>query len=270
MAKLVEILARELEEWPEQYALIIQDDCGSLHGYLSLSKDDMDQEGLPYDPVEIAWDGASVEVTRAEWQAAVDALKKAGVIGWWHPLANNEHNKAFPAVTSTWVQCRDLGDGYEGRKEDGSEYHVLTKYWRWEPVSKKNVEWDGVGLPPVGMVCEWAGCTYAPEDPKEPDLHVGDRVKIIAHFKDVDFDLAAFTFNPQVHNPSRGSAWVNQGASGCFRPIRTPEQIAAEERELGITEIARAMMIGLVVAGSGDFERATKLYDAGYRKQEPK
>lgn len=130
---------------------------------------------------------------------------------------------------------------------------------------EKVVEWNGEGLPPVGAVCEWAGCTFAPEDPKEPDLRIGDQVTIIAHFKDGEFDLAAFTFNPQIHNPSRGTAWVNQGAHGCFRPIRTPEQIASEKREADILEILHATGLR---KRDGGMEVAAAIYRAGYRKFE--
>lgn len=127
--------------------------------------------------------------------------------------------------------------------------------------------WNGEGLPPVGTVCEWAGCTFAPEDPQEPDLHIGDQVKIIAHFKDGELNLAAFTFNPQIHNPDRGTAWVNQGAHGCFRPIRTPEQIAAEERESSIQQMIddTNVLTGIM---SDRRIMAGQLYDAGYRKFE--
>ncbi|MEW5700285.1 hypothetical protein [Pseudomonas synxantha] len=128
--------------------------------------------------------------------------------------------------------------------------------------------WDGEGLPPVGMVCEWAGCTFAPEDPREPDLHIGDHITIIAHFKDGEFDLAAFTFNPRIHNHDRGTAWVNQGAHGCFRPIRTPEQIAADEREAGVEGIRRAVSKSPNCKAHGlEWDIACAIYDAGYRKQ---
>lgn len=138
--------------------------------------------------------------------------------------------------------------------------------------AKKIAAWNGEGLPPVGAVCVWDGCTFAAEDPKEPDLHVGDQVKIIAHFKDGDFDLAAFTFNPRIHNPDRGTAWVNQGAHGCFRPIRTPEQIEAEERENAACELYRTINWH---GGVPEWKNQTadrrndyfKAIDAGYRKE---
>lgn len=231
MAKLVEILARELKEWPGLAVVAVQDGdkrqtikfAGSRHtqlgrGLINPEKDRIWQADrwdigicCDFDCAYLAEDHATAIVTRAEWQAAVDAL--------YPPLAIKE-------------------------------------------------EWDGAGLPPAGTVCEWAGYTYAPEDPREPDLHVGDSVEIIAHFKDGDFDLAAFIFNPKKHNPVRGMAWVNQGGPGCFRPIRTPEQIAAEDRDLAIAEmVATAKM----ATGFGqNVADHAALYDAGYRKQEPK
>ncbi|MGK7130894.1 hypothetical protein [Pseudomonas aeruginosa] len=130
------------------------------------------------------------------------------------------------------------------------------------------VEWDGQGLPPVGTVCEFAGGTHSTEDPFDKDLREGDHVTIIAHFKDGDLDLAAFTFNPQVRNHDRGTACVEQGAYGCFRPLRTPEQIAAEEREKAALEMA-ALMSGHEDRSKDCFKVLGEiLYDAGYRRQE--
>jgi hypothetical protein len=164
--------------------------------------------------------------------------------------------------------------------ESGSVFFAYSKNFGWTKWAGENKEsllsrfrytsrtWTGEGLPPVGTVCEWAGCTFAPEDPKEPDLHIGDQVTIIAHFKDGEFDLAAFTFNPQIHNPDRGTAWVSQGSHGCFRTIRTPEQIEAEERKEFIENLAAEL------GGHWSEEAklphrsmATYLYYAGYRKQ---
>ncbi|HHM9406000.1 TPA: hypothetical protein ACRNDO_002601 [Pseudomonas aeruginosa] len=126
--------------------------------------------------------------------------------------------------------------------------------------------WDGQGLPPVGTVCEFAGGMSSPEDPFDKDLREGDRVTIIAHFKDGDLDLAAFTFNPQVRNPDRGAACVEQGAYGCFRPLSTPEQIAAEERRKSILHLAN-----LLIDSRGhcnEYSQAKAIFDAGYRRQE--
>lgn len=99
-------------------------------------------------------------------------------------------------------------------------------------MDKQDIQhWSGEGLPPVGTVCEFAGGTYCVEDPFDKDLRVGAEVTIIAHIFVGDLELAAFTFNPGLVNPDRGTVSVEQGAYGCFRPIRTPEQIEAERRE---------------------------------------
>ncbi|WP_236233653.1 hypothetical protein [Pseudomonas tohonis] len=120
--------------------------------------------------------------------------------------------------------------------------------------------WTGSGLPPVGAVCEFAGGAECADDPFDKDLKVGMQVKIIAHFKDGELLLAAFTFDPC--NPNRGKATVEQGAQGCFRPIRTPEQIAEEERKAAIAEINEVLGFGPA------HDAGERLYLAGYRKQE--
>lgn len=113
-------------------------------------------------------------------------------------------------------------------------------------------EWDGEGLPPVGTVCEFNGGESVPEDPWDPDLQVGDQVEIIAHFDGGNGDiLAAFTFHTM--NINRGAVAVEQGRWGCFRPIRTPEQIATEQ---ALREIEQLYAEGGPAA----------VYDAGYRK----
>lgn len=104
--------------------------------------------------------------------------------------------------------------------------------------------WNGEGIPPVGIDCEymkrggaeWFYCT------------------VIAHH-----DGGAVV---AVHEDDLSYSYWND--SGHFRPIRTPEQIAAEDREKAVEE-----MHDLV----GDIEKIPTwtdalraLYDAGYRK----
>ncbi|MNP80660.1 hypothetical protein D3C76_1788220 [compost metagenome] len=64
---------------------------------------------------------------------------------------------------------------------------------------------------------------------------------------------------------------VEQGNFGCFRPIRTPEQIAEEEREKAITQILHVMLGHDQASIHEDTVQALcakRIYDAGYRKQE--
>ena len=202
--KLVDILARELKVWPEP-----KDPLNGGKDYCCQSDETTEVYfGFRRDSVRLskrAENTIGVNVTRAEWQAAVDALN-----------------------------------------------------------APKVVEWAKGSLPPIGSVVEWDGCTFAPEEPQEKDLRIGDQVTIIAHLKDGDFEMAAFTFNPKIHNPDRGSIWVNQGAYGCFRPIRTAEQVAAEEREKEIADMMEVTSDGITCMDRDD---ALALYKAGYRKQ---
>lgn len=100
------------------------------------------------------------------------------------------------------------------------------------------VSWSGEGLPPVGTVCEWL----------QGSSHQWERIEILA-YNGLD-------------------AWIRQesgrglivGNIANLRPLRTPEQIAADERENAIS-----LMIADSDGCLGPSE-ASKLYDVGYRK----
>ena len=127
--KLVDILARELKVWPEGCSHIVQDhdgECWPSTGEIESSKIFYDKEwstdtdGEVEFYLEIASDFGSAKVTRAEWQAAVDALNADKCE---HSYANN-------------IGCPECG----------------------ELNAPKVVEWDGVGRPPIGMAsCEYLG-----------------------------------------------------------------------------------------------------------------
>lgn len=96
--------------------------------------------------------------------------------------------------------------------------------------------WDGQGLPPVGTNCEyrssdgWLQC--------EVVAHRNNAAVVLGHLYEADFV------------PRQD-----------LRPIRTPEQIAAEEREKAIEEMCFAEETLTV-------KQAKALYEAGYRRQE--
>ena len=170
------------------------------------------------------------------------------------------------------TQYIEAGCGNKGfRKYEKGQWWFFEGFWRvvdWKmgdltPVSSHPdyvapvAPWNGEGLPPVGTVCEFAG--FNPEETLPSDPMIGDHVTVIAHFKSGSIDVAAFTFSAP---PEFEYLQVAQGAYGCFRAIRTPEQIAAEEREAGIAEIRQI----LTSSAKGSIESA--IWDAGYRKQE--
>jgi len=163
---------------------------------------------------------------------------------------------------SAWYKVAD--DQILAYTEDGSMWRDATDSCVFPKVSSLSArpeQWSGEGLPPVGTVCEFAG--FNPEETLPSDPMVGDRVTVIAHFKSGSIDVAAFTF---LAPPEFEYLQVAQGAYGCFRPIRTPEQIAAEERSKSIAEIIK--LVGWEYGVVGSDEAAARIYDAGYRKQE--
>ncbi|MEE5149065.1 hypothetical protein V2J91_23505 [Pseudomonas alliivorans] len=112
----------------------------------------------------------------------------------------------------------------------------------------KPAPWNGEGLPPAGTVCEFSrkGCGNWG---RVEILYVG---KQRIFFRDRDGDELS---------RSRGDSE--------FRPIRTAEQIAEDEREAGIREIATLMAVGggFKEPCAYDLRDAAAVWDAGYRKQ---
>ena len=118
--------------------------------------------------------------------------------------------------------------------------------WWGSAVGRPIPQWNGTGLPPVGTVCEvdhegaWYETTIVGYDPED--------------------GAVIFKTHERCEAPYDGyttPAW--------FRPIRTPEQIAAEEREAAIDEMWRVYWQPDVHTAK---EALGLLYDAGYRKQE--
>ncbi|MFG8224647.1 hypothetical protein ACEOQ5_28140 [Pseudomonas aeruginosa] len=99
--------------------------------------------------------------------------------------------------------------------------------------------WDGQGLPPVGAKCLTDRNDFRRE------------VTILCHGK-----TRTFVFDHVIQNEI-----CLLLKDRVFLPIRTPEQIAAEEREKAIEEMCFAEETLTV-------KQAKALFDAGYRRQE--
>ncbi|EPM0008979.1 hypothetical protein N1H70_000052 [Pseudomonas aeruginosa] len=104
--------------------------------------------------------------------------------------------------------------------------------------------WDGQGLPPVGITCEsWRS-------------GVRRIVKILGHGDEYIF----------VREDDGRENLLSIGDGREFRPRRTPEQIAAEERRKSILHLAN-----LLIDSRGqcnEYSQAEAIFDAGYRRQE--
>lgn len=149
-----------------------------------------------------------------------------------------------------------LGDGIE------AAYLAIHGHDDW--VRAGPPAWTGEGLPPVGTVCEFAG--FNPEEKTFNDPAVGDKVTVIAHYLSGCIQVAAFTYNCASNF---GSLNVAQGAYGCFRPIRTPEQIASYKRisEIHALSDELAGYEGIDGVRARHHNMALYLVDQGYRKQ---
>lgn len=207
--KLVDILARELKDWPESFGFYCVAGGGpevSWGAWFNERMPERRDDGW-YDVgcVEL-WlskepsDHLVSVVTRAEWQAAVDALN-----------------------------------------------------------APKVVEWDGVGNPPVGVDIE---CTF-------DSWGYWRKGRVLYYGKQMIF------MEQDGESPDGRKFEGSMNPDGIkFRPVRTAEQVAAEERDAKAKELyltinwndAGSTWDSLAASRKADYLKAI---DAGYRK-EPK
>lgn len=152
------------------------------------------------------------------------------------------------------------------KNHNGKDWEYLSRDGNWimygpipdsemTDLIERPYEWAGEGLPPVGTVCEFNTMAVTDEEwHKLLPLREDIQVTVIAHCTQPSgTQTAVFTFN------CTGGLQVEMGVAELFKPIRTPEQIAAEERDKAVREMQ----------GLGGIQRqsAEWIYDAGYRKQ---
>lgn len=139
----------------------------------------------------------------------------------------------------TYVDGRQRGGVFYFDSDEGFGLHEIRE------VVARPSPWNGTGLPPVGTVCE-------------VNLYGWRRCEVFAHKVEGDKDPdILFSYTRDDGEPAWN--WVRYPSR--FRPIRTPEQIAADEREKAVAD----MKLIWAKAGSHRFHA---IYDAGYRKVE--
>lgn len=116
--------------------------------------------------------------------------------------------------------------------------------------------WDGQGLPPVGTVCEYR-CNDSCEPNDWTAVHV---LAHAAHGSDTAMLLA------EDNNGEPGTMYGRIWVPGTCRPLRTPEQIAAEERRNSILHLANILIDSR--GQCNEYSQAEAIFDAGYRRQE--
>jgi hypothetical protein len=152
----------------------------------------------------------------------------------WLEGTNEEHRKH-----SGWY--RRSGQVFEGAH--GGQWRAVREgQFFTVHENSDSSPWTGEDLPPVGLPVEWQDGLDA----------AWQLVTVLAYHDD----------HAWMCLPGRAPFTVGNPAN--FRPIRTPEQIAAEERDNAVTEMQKAIAVAPVVKPHDSFLYA--LYDAGYRK----
>jgi hypothetical protein len=142
------------------------------------------------------------------------------------------------------------GEFYSCYADKGLEHIPEFPEWRKSRLVPRpsKASWTGEGRPPVGTLCE-------AEIYDGKGMLVWREARVIHHHPRHEGSAAI------AHGDEELLAWTSS-----FRPIRTPEQIATEEREAAIKE----MLSVCPYPGSHDGVArlyAEALYDANYRKQ---
>lgn len=146
---------------------------------------------------------------------------------------------------------RELSDRYineYGRYYLKSDAQVFTVHER------PSLVWNGEGLPPVGLRCEAAIPHTSGPDSERSFIWIEGSV--IAYYEIKGKTYAWFAEDDGFYPPN-----VLE-----FRPIRTPEQIAADEREAVVTYM-QCIIGGIFDKESiaSPHEISEKLYEAGLR-----
>ena len=133
--------------------------------------------------------------------------------------------------------------------DDQWDYSPCVDDERVSQMIQRPAEWSGTGLPPVGTVCEG-------RSRKDKFGEVWGEVIVLAHR--LRQAVVSFTDCERLQ-------WC---CEDDLRPIRTPEQIAAEEREKAIIYMVNCIRQASFIYDGRSQVIASALYDAGYRKVE--
>ncbi|MBA6427026.1 hypothetical protein [Pseudomonas aeruginosa] len=167
-----------------------------------------------------------------DWSKAPEGTTHYHIAEDINPWRKIEGTVAYEHYRGKWLRVNSFNEG------------CMPGYY--VPIPQES--WDGQGLPPVGTVCEV----------KHRDIG-WVRCEIVAH--------KSFSCGGLTH----AIAWIDENtldqSQGLrFRQLRTPEQIAAEERRKSILHLAN-----LLIDSRGqcnEYSQAEAIFDAGYRRQE--
>jgi hypothetical protein len=164
------------------------------------------------------------------------------------------------SATACWAEAYKEDAKAALDDANSSEFELIAKRWvvlATRPATQP-ASWNGEGLPPVGTVCEY---NAHGERDSGKELWCQVQVKYLSAWVIV-FEC---TKAPKGHEESVGVELfgdISPKLENRFRPIRTPEQIAADEREAAVNRIYD------ILEGSKRpdlMSTCRALYDAGLR-----
>lgn len=171
-----------------------------------------------------------------DWSKAPEGATHYRKDGYCSSTGGVQYYKLDRAGWRYWVET--IGHGWKECSQPCNGFLEIP--------AKHATSWTGEGLPPAG---EWCEILSVPEPAgawcKGKILYIS-KSSCVWCWDEKQIDMCANTFEME------------------FRPIRTPEQIAAEERKAGIELFIEDMR---KVNGCGFTSRAEDLWDMSYRKQ---
>jgi hypothetical protein len=162
------------------------------------------------------------------------------------PEGATQYGLAGTGKLPVWLN--DLGYAYASAAQGPMYYFGGSE--AYGAYSREDIEvlfdrppqaWNGEGLPPVGTAIEWTDCENL-------------KLEVVGHYKG-----AVVAVDP---NDPRN---IYTGKSQRYRPIRTPEQIAADERESAVKKMMNRFAI-YDIPNVPWHNLFGQMYDAGYRK----
>lgn len=126
---------------------------------------------------------------------------------------------------------------------------MTIKGHSWSLVAERPSDWNGEGLPPVGKVCRLRVRRTVPGGWGDAEIMYSSATAVVWRWI------------------GRKEEYASEWYGVEYEPIRTPEQIAAEEREQSINAMIDIVCSTPVITIAQARIVAGRLYDANWRKQ---
>lgn len=237
--KLVDILARDLMVWPEHAAVAVANTLKNNLSARFVIGFSSSPEVKNYGDYSATEGGIFIYDARIETDHEVDDYSSAIVTRaqWQDAVDALKDGVATYNTENVRIDCNFAS---LTKTPDNTECKIIQR------------DWNGEGLPPVGTVCEV-------QDWVNGDTPSWRQTKVIAHH---------LGFAIETSSADGDDVEVGVCAAGDFRPIRTPEQIAAESEINELKEMLEMFLGGFEDSVLNIQSGLIALRNAGYKKFE--